>query len=125
MDDQYIDIVYNVDFNEEQAEDVTEFIKNSVPIKDKSSIKKVLKYNKLYKIYFCFGYTAFLEEVRYARNLGETKWLAKIATDEREYGFNREHYIEEFKRNKINFDGYNMPIFIDTFEQVKRKLHIH
>lgn len=125
MDDQYIDIVYNVDFNEEQAEDVTEFIKDSVPMKNKSSIKKVLKYKKLYKIYFCFGYTAFLKEVRYARSLGETKWLAKIATDERENGFNREHYIEEFKRNKINFDGYNMPIFIDTFEQVKRKLHIH
>lgn len=125
MDDmQYIEIVYDIDFNEKEAEDVTEFIKNRIPEKYKYSIKQVLKYNKLYKIYFCFGYTAFLENVRYARHLGEVQWYAKIATEEREYGYTLEHYIKEFKRNKINFDGKTIPIFIDTFEQVKRKLHI-
>ena len=94
------------------------------------SVKKGIRdstasvYNKLYKIYFCFGYTAFLSDVRYARHLGEVQWLSKIATEEREYGYTLEHYIEEFKRNKINFDGKNIPIFIDTIEQIKNKLGI-
>ena len=125
MDDiPYIEVAYDIDFNEEEAEDITEFIKNKIPQNYKYSIKKVLKYKKLYKIYFSFGYTAFLSDVRYARHLGEVQWLSKIATEEREYGYTLEHYIEEFKRNKINFDGKNIPIFIDTIEQIKNKLGI-
>ena len=125
MDDiPYIEVAYDIDFNEEEAEDITEFIKNKIPQKYKYSIKKVLKYKKLYKIYFCFGYKAFLSDVRYARHLGEVQWLSKIATEEREYGYTLEHYVEEFKRNNINFDGKNIPIFIDTIEQIKNKLGI-
>ena len=120
----YIEVAYSIDFNEEEAEDITEFIKNKIPQNYKYSIKKVLKYKKLYKIYFCFGYTAFLSDIRYARHLGEVQWLSKIATEEREYGYTLEHYIEEFKRNRINFDGKNIPIFIDTLEQVRKRLGI-
>lgn len=118
----YIEVAYAIDFNEEEAEDITEFIKNRIPPYYNHSIKKVLKYKKLYKIYFNFGYTAFLSDVRYARHLGEVQWLSKIATEERRYGYTLEHYIEEFKRNRINFDGKNIPIFIDTFEQVRKNL---
>ena len=47
MDDiPYIEVAYDIDFNEEEAEDITEFIKNKIPQKYKYSIKKVLKYNK-------------------------------------------------------------------------------
>ena len=45
MDDiPYIEVAYDIDFNEEEAEDITEFIKNKIPQKYKYSIKKVLKY---------------------------------------------------------------------------------
>ena len=43
---------YQVEFNEEQAKDVTEDLKNVYDESWKYSIKKVLKYKKLYKIYF-------------------------------------------------------------------------
>ena len=52
MDDiPYIEVAYDIDFNEEEAEDITNFIKNKIPQKYKYSIKKVLKYKKIYKIY--------------------------------------------------------------------------
>lgn len=120
----YIEVVYDIDFNEEAAEDITIIIKNRISQKYQPSIKKVLKYKKLYKIYFNFGYTAFLANVRYARHLGEVQWLSKIATEEQKYKYTLEHYIEEFKRNKINFDGKNIPIFIDTYEQIRKTFGI-
>lgn len=113
----------SIEFNEKEAEDVTEFMKERYEEKWKYSIKKVLKYQKLYKIYFCFGYTAFGQEIRYARRIGEVKWYSKIATLERKNKYTLEHYIKEFKRNKIYFDGENIPIFIDTIEDVQKKFN--
>lgn len=113
----------SIEFNEKEAEDVTELMKGKCADKYKYSIKKVLKYSKLYKIYFCFGYTAFGEEYRYARKIEEIKWYSRIATEERENKYGLEYYIEEFKRNEIYFDGKNIPIFIDTIEDVQKKLN--
>ena len=111
-------VEYYVEFDEDKAEDVTELMKSKCAEKYKYSIKKVLKYGHLYKIFFCFGYTAFGEETRYARRIGEVKWYSKIATEEREYNYSLEYYIEDFKRNRIYFDGKNIPIFIDKIEDV-------
>ena len=48
-------------------------------------------------------------------------WLSKIATDEKANGYDLAHYIEEFKQNKIAFDGKTIPEFIDTIEQVEKR----
>lgn len=108
----YEDVIVN--FNEEEAEDVTNDIKSICRIKYKDAIKRVLKQGKLYKIFFCFGYTAFGQEIRYARNKSEVQWYSQIATDEREFGKTYNDYIQEFMRNNIDFDGQTIPTFINT-----------
>ena len=115
-------VEFYVEFNEEEAEDVTEFMKGQYAEKYKDSIKKVLKYCRLYKIFFSFGYTAFGEETRYARRISEVKWYSRVATEERENGYNIEHYIEGFKRDNIYFDGKTIPIFIDTIDDVMARV---
>lgn len=45
----------------------------------------------------------------------------KIANEEKTNGYDLKHYIEEFKKNKIAFDGKNIPEFIDTIEDVKAR----
>ena len=84
------------------------------------SIKSVIKEGKIYTITFNEGYTAFLSNVRKARTIGEVIWLSKIATDEKVNGYDLEHYIEEFKQNKIYFDGKTIPEFIDTIDKVNK-----
>lgn len=103
-----------IDFNDEEAEDVTNWYKIQCSTKNKNSIKKVLKYKNLYKIFFSEGYTAFGQNIRYARNKGEAIWYSIIATDEKELNKTYYDYIEEFKRNNIDFDGKHIPIFINT-----------
>lgn len=103
-----------IDFDDEKAEDVTNWYKIQCSLKNKNSIKKVLKYKNLYKIFFSEGYTAFGQNIRYARNKGEAIWYSIIATDEKELHKTYYDYIEEFKRNNIDFDGKHIPIFIDT-----------
>ena len=76
---QYEDVILN--FNEEEAEDVTNDMKSICRIKYKDAIKSVLKQGKLYKIFFNFGYTAFGQEIRYARNKTEVQWYSRVATD--------------------------------------------
>ena len=101
-------------FNDEEAEDITNWYKIECPTKNKNAIKKVLKFNNLYKIFFSEGYTAFGQTIRYARNKGEALWYSRIATEEKELHKTYYDYIEEFKRNNIKFDGKHIPIFIDT-----------
>lgn len=109
---QYEDVIIN--FNEMDAEDVTNDIKFSCAIKYRDSLKKVLKQGKLFKIFFCFGYTAFGQEVRYARSKTEVQWYSRVATEERELGKTYNDYIQEFIRNNIDFDGKTIPVFINT-----------
>lgn len=108
---KYEDVIVN--FNEEEAEDVTNDMKLEFAKKYKDAIKKVLKQGNLYKIFFCFGYTAFGQEVRYARNKSEVKWYSRVATEERELGKTYEDYIQGFIKNNIDFDGETIPTFID------------
>lgn len=116
-----MEVVYrNVEFNEEEAEDVTEFMKIRYDEKWKYSVKKVLKYKKLYKVYFCFGYTAFGEEYRYAENIAGVKWYSKVATLERENGL--EYWIKWLNNSHIVWDGKTIPRFIYTAEQVQKKM---
>ena len=114
-------IEYYVEFNEEEAEDVTELMKLEFAAKYKEAIRKVLKDGKLYKIFFTLGYTAFGQETRYARRIAEVKWYSKIATEEKENGFNLEETLKNFKKNGIYFGGKTIPIFIDTIEDVMAK----
>jgi hypothetical protein len=115
---QFEDVIVN--FNEEEAEDVTNDIKLACRIKYRDSIKKVLKQGKLYKIFFCFSYTAFGEEIRFARSKSEVMWYSRIATEEKELGKTYEDYIQEFIRNNIDFDGIHIPPFIDIRGQRKK-----
>lgn len=113
---------YQVEFNEEEAKDVTEDLKNVYDESWKYSIKKVLKYKKLYKIYFCFGYTAFGEEFRYATTIAGVKWYSKVATLEREYHYGFEYWKHWLNTHNIVWDGKNIPTFIYTEEQAKKYL---
>ncbi len=115
---QYEDVILN--FNEEEAEDVTNDMKSICRIKYKDAIKSVLKQGKLYKIFFNFGYTAFGQEIRYARNKTEVQWYSRVATDERELGKTYNDYIQEFIRNNIDFDGQTIPTFINIKKQNNR-----
>lgn len=108
---QYEDVMIN--FDEEVAEDVTNDMELECSIRYKDSIKKVLKQGSLYKIFFTFGYTAFGQEIRYARNKSEVKWYSRIATEERELKKTYVDYVQEFIRNNIDFDGKTIPTFIN------------
>lgn len=123
LEDLYMEVPnYQVDFDEDKAEDVTEKLKNIYDESWKYSIKKVLKYKKLYKIYFCFGYTAFGEEFRYANNIAGVKWYSKVATLEREYSYGFDYWKHWLNTHNIVWDGKNIPTFIYTEEQVKKYL---
>ncbi len=115
------------ELNEKNAitkEDVTQEMVDRCYSKVKGyekSIKSVIKEGKEYVITFNEGYTAFLSKTRKARTIGEVVWLSKIATEEKEKGYDLAHYIEEFKQNKIAFDGKTIPEYIDTIEQVEKR----
>lgn len=115
------------ELNEKNAitkEDVTQEMVDRCYSKVKGyekSIKSVIKEGKEYVITFNEGYTAFLSNVRKARTIGEVVWLSKIATEEKEKGYDLAHYIKEFKENKIAFDGKTIPEYIDTIEQVEKR----
>lgn len=115
-------VEFQVEFNEDEAEDVTEFMKRRYDEKWKYSVKKVLKYKNLYKVYFCFGYTAFGQEFRYAETIAGVKWYSKIATLERENNYGFEYWKNWLNNNNIVWNGKDIPIFIYTEEQVKKKL---
>ncbi len=115
------------ELNEKNAitkEDVTQEMVDRCYSKVKGyekSIKSVIKEGKEYFITFNEAYTAFLSKTRKARTIGEVVWLSKIATEEKEKGYDLAHYIEEFKQNKIAFDGKTIPEYIDTIEQVEKR----
>ena len=107
---------------EDEKIDVTKEIRERCYSKIKhyeEAIKRVTKDGTIYIIEFADGYTAFTQKIRKARRIGELQWYLKIANEEKANGYDLKHYIEEFKKNKIAFDGKNIPEFIDTEKQVK------
>ena len=109
---------------EDEKIDVTKEIRQKCYSKIKhyeEAIKKVTKDGTIYIIEFADGYTAFTQKIRKARRIGELQWYLKIANEEKTNGYDLKHYIEEFKKNKIAFDGKNIPEFIDTIEDVKAR----
>lgn len=118
-----MEFVYmDVEFNEEEAEDVTDFMKRRYDEKWKYSVRKVLKYKKLYKVYFCLGYTAFGQEFRYTDTIAGVKWYSKIATLERENNYGYEYWKNWLNNNKIVWNGEKIPTFIFIEKQIKGKL---
>ena len=109
---------------EDEKIDVTKEIRERCYSKIKhyeEAINRVTKDGTIYIIEFADGYTAFTQKIRKARRIGELQWYLKIANEEKENGYDLKHYIEEFKKNKIAFDGKNIPEFIDTIEDVKAR----
>ncbi len=103
--------------NEEEKIDVTNDVKGKCYSKAKgyeNAIEKVEKAEGIYFITFAKGYTAFGEKSRKARKLTEVKWYSRIATEEKESGFNLTETLKNFKENGILFDGKTIPEFIDT-----------
>lgn len=111
---KYEDVIVN--FDEENAIDITNDIKYEFAICYKNAVKKVLKQEKLYKVIFNYGYTAFGQESRFARRKAEVKWYSRVATEERAKGTTFEEYKEEFIRKNIDFDGERIPVFIDKMK---------
>ena len=104
--------------------DVTKEMKNKCFKKTKgyeNTIGKVEKEGTIYYITFAEGYTAFGQKERKARKVTEVMWYSKIATEEKEKGFNLESTIKEFKDNGIIFDGKTIPEFIDTEKSLKTR----
>lgn len=104
--------------------DVTTEMKEKCFSKSKhyeKSIKKVTKEGTIYVIEFAEGYSAFTEKTRKARRIGELQWYSKIATEEKNNGYDLKHYIEEFKQNNIVFNGKDIPEFIDTKKDLAKK----
>lgn len=104
--------------------DVTKEMKNKCFKKTKgyeNTIGKVEKEGTIYYITFAEGYTAFGQKERKARKVTEVMWYSKIATEEKEKGFNLESTLKEFKDNGIIFDGKTIPEFIDTEKSLKTR----
>ena len=104
--------------------DVTKEMKNKCFKKTKgyeNTIGKVEKEGTIYYITFAEGYTAFGQKERKARKVTEVMWYSKIATEEKEKGFNLESTLKEFKDNGIIFDGKTIPEFIDTEKSLKAR----
>ncbi|MBP3831416.1 MAG: hypothetical protein ILA02_03485 [Clostridia bacterium] len=102
--------------------DVTKEMKEKCFSKSKhyeESIKKVTKEGNIYIIEFAEGYSAFTKKTRKARRIGELQWYSKIATEEKNNGYDLNHYIKEFKQNNIIFNGTDIPEFIDTEKKIK------
>lgn len=59
------------------------------------------------------------KKTRKARRIGELQWYSKIATEEKNNGYELNHYIKEFKQNNIIFNGTDIPEFIDTEKKGK------
>lgn len=100
-----------------EREDVTNEVKQKCYKKTKgyeNSIEKVEKEGSLYFITFSKGYTAFGQNQRKARKIAEVQWYSRIATEEKENGFNLTETLKAFKENGILFDGKTIPEFIDT-----------
>lgn len=105
-----------------QVKDVTKEVKERLVNKThhyEDSISKITKSGSIYEITFTDGYTAFGQKTRKARRMPEIQWYSRIATEEKEKGFNLEAQLKEFKDNGIAFDGKTIPEFIDTIEDVK------
>ena len=107
-----------------EREDVTKEMKEKCFRKTKgyeNTLEKVEKEGNLYYITFAEGYTAFLQKERIARKVTEVIWYSKIAKEEKDQNKKLEDYINEFKANKILFDGKTTPEFIDTEKSLKAR----
>lgn len=97
--------------------DVTKEMKEKCFKKTKGyerTLEKVEKEGNIYYITFAEGYTAFGQNERKARKISEVQWYSRIATEEKENGFNLTETLNAFKKNSIIFDGKTIPEFIDT-----------
>lgn len=118
--------VYEVDtteFNGKEAVLVNEKIEG-IAKKYRDAVKNIKDDGHLYLVELNKGYTAFGQTKRYARNIPEIGFIARIATEElpgedgKQKGY--EDYIKEFKDNGIAFDGKTIPTFINTKEQLEK-----
>ncbi len=102
------------------GEDVTQYIIPSLSKKYSNTIQKVIKEGSTYTIYFSNGYTAINQTSRKCKDIPGIKWYSKIAYQEKEKGYNEKEWTEWLKKNKIVWDGKNIPEYFWTEEQYKK-----
>lgn len=102
------------------GEDVTNYIIPSLSKKYSNTIQKVIKEGSTYTIYFANGYTAVNQKSRKCKDIPGIKWYSKIAYTEKEKGYNEKEWTEWLNKNKIIWDGKNIPEYFWTEEQYKK-----
>lgn len=102
------------------VEDVTDYVLPSVSKKYNDTIEKVTKEGSTYTIYFSKDYTAINQKSRKCKDIPGIKWYSKIAYLEKQNGYNEEEWVKWLNKNKIVWDGKNIPEYFWTKEQCKK-----
>lgn len=108
-------VTEKVEFDEGKAKDITKEKIETIAKKYRGVISRILDDERLYKVELAEGYTCFGQTSRYARSLPEIGAITNWATQEKN-GKTYEEWVKEFTENGIDFDGTNIPNFIDTKE---------
>lgn len=106
--------------NEKKGEEVTQYILPRLSKKYVDSIDKIIKEGSTYTIFFKEGYTAFNQKSRRCKDVPGIMWYSKIATLEKQNGYNFEEYKKFLDKNKIIWDGKNIPEYIWTKSQYEK-----
>ncbi len=106
-----------------KGEDITVYVIPRLAKSYANSIKKVEKLGKDYIITFNDEYTAFQQKSRKCKDIPGIMWYSKISTLEKQNGYNFEEWSKWLNKNKIIWDGKNIPEFIWTKEQYE-KYHV-
>lgn len=103
-----------------KEEDFTKYVIPRVSKKYVASIKKVFKEGRNYTIIFNEEYTAFQQSSRKCKDIFGVMWYAKIATEEKQKGYSFEYWKKWLDKEKIIWDGENIPEYLWTKEQYKK-----
>ncbi len=103
-----------------KKEDFTKYVLPRLSKKYVASIKQVFKEGRNYTIIFNEDYTAFQQSSRKCKDIFGVMWYAKIATEEKQKGYSFEYWKKWLDKEKIIWDGKNIPEYLWTKEQYKK-----
>lgn len=103
-----------------KGEDYTQYVLPRIPKSHINTIKKVYKNGRNYTIIFNDGFTAFNQSIRKCKDIFGVMWYAKIASEEKQKGFSFEYWKKWLDKEKIVWDGKNIPEYLWTKEQYEK-----
>ena len=114
-DDNKIDIETTI-----KGEDITKYVLPRLSKKYVASIKKVIKDGRSYIIIFNEDYTVFQQSSRKCKDIFGVMWYSKMATEEKQKGYSFEYWKKWLDKEKIVWDGKNIPEYLWTKEQYEK-----